>query len=1359
MEEDNRIVLRLARDTGSNSTDEKWQVLSLSDHGTLCKFGKRARSGKGKKVVGQKQKIALTISKSSTAVIQSSKRKGRQKTKIKKTVTSATTVVNDASELAHGDSTQSDAQQTDVFSANCRNFCGSSGVQKRGAVTRRRRTAAVIHNDNHAQKENLIEADDFKNMNKTNDITNNVDSAGTVATDHCNVAMDSESALIQKDGIPVRKDNCPKGSRLNGTFPVTDESLKTSRRRKVMPELKTTQTTKHRCRVKARVSEIKDAKTETEAGETVDVASSSESNTLSSDVIFCGILTSRRSRPVKNRRLMDSCFVYDHTVRVRRSRKSAKKQPTAEAVVNAECMITESSESNSVQLQGISDAGDLATLVDDKLNSPVPESKESLTCTLHECDVYEKCDLPSDLHALCSPKDTGEDASQFDEDGDACMPKLSPQMSISASEDTQILPEQDYMNVTEVEGNGWMVADDRKYDMPCDGANKDILSAESNSPLLKRMHSYVEDGSVDRWQLPSASDNSCYRFDHFGKSDDPLLAARPAETHEIEPVAPILCRASSDSCITDNSTTETEPRHSEMYDTSTNYSDGLSCMPGLNDNTAETCEVEPILSIAINNDFYTADNSMPEIQPTASEMYDTSTNYSDELSCMHDLYENTAETRKTEPVLSSAIHNDSCTADKSTTEIQPTAIEMYDASTNSCDGLSCMLDTNENTAETCKIEPVLSSVLNDPCATDNSATDVRPMDSEMHNASTNFSDGFSCLPDTNENSGSDMGAGMGADTDMFTMAGELDSLPAENAEDSEVYMDVSNDVMDSASAVINSAFVEAEVIISCDTVTTELSNDVGVDDVLPLCESVNSAELNNTFDAEPSLSGSVDHDGCHNLCCGEIITTNTDHETMNHSSPQAVVHSSGSESKISLKRSAASHCRRNTAHRSHRARRKTVSESTGVGFYHNSTENSVELLNATVCSEENCEEMPAADHNVGSDVVIFTDAKYQVTDQSIDLPDIFTNTSAESCLPAKRTLPVCRRRRNSDRSHTACRKIVTENAETDLCCNLAEKSAELLNVTVCSEENREVLPVADRSAESDIIVAKSQIADKDISLPGTSTNTSSQSILPARRIVTICIRRKNLDKSPGDPQKTVRENVEMDFRDNISEENSAVSLNVTVCSAENREERLVADQNLNSNLEIAAGAESRIIHQSTDLPDASTSTLTEATLPARITASSRHRKSADTSHRARRKRVTKNGQTDLRSNLAEKSAELVNVTVCSEEIHEELLAADGSVENDIIIAKTQTVDQSTDLPDATTDTFTESSLPAISCRRRRNSHRTRLKTESGNVAEDICHGLSERLFHCLSVNICDIVISVHIDVMITLVLARITCTE
>ena len=588
MQADNHIVLRLARDSGASSTDDRWQVLSLSDHGTFCKLDQKVRSGKCKKVTRRKQKILLTVSKSCNAVTPSNKGKGRQKMRIKKNFVNATSILN--SDLEHGNRRR-DAKQTGVSAADCCDFCGSSNIQKRGTV--RRSSTDVIYQDSHAQKENFFEASDSGNMSRTDDLTNNVEGVGIVTEDQFETAMDSEFVLTTKDDVHKHIDGWHKGSRLNGTFALTADSLKMRRHRKVMPEL---ETSKHRCRVKEKVSEAKDVKNEMEDCETVDVASTSESSTFNNDVIGCGVSMSRRSRPVKNRRLMDSCYVFGQMVKTRRPRKIAKKQPAADAVINPECLITDSSEIDSGKLQSINDAANDATVIRDKLHCHSPENKETL-CALKTSYVsvaeYPKHDSSS-LDVLCQLNDVNEDASQIDMHGNACMLKLNPDSSNSVSDTAQILLEEDCMMVTKVEENEWKVADDCKYDMHCDrAANTEVLPTESNSPLNS-----MADSSVNNCQLPGLSENTCHGFDDLVKTDDPLVATQAAETLEIKPF--LSSGINDDSCTDGNSTTESQPTDSEVYNTSTNYSDVLTCVSELNENTASNLDSHMLSTISCN---------------------------------------------------------------------------------------------------------------------------------------------------------------------------------------------------------------------------------------------------------------------------------------------------------------------------------------------------------------------------------------------------------------------------------------------------------------------------------------------------------------------------------------------------------------------------------------------------------------------------------------------------------------------------------------------------------------------------------------------------------------------------------------
>ena len=1057
MQADNHIVLRLARDTVANTTDDRWQILSLSGHGALCKVGQKVSSGKCKKVTRPKQKISVTICKSGIAAKQSNKRKVGHKMKIKKNFAGATTVLNSVSVTEQSDIKQKDAKETVAFAADCCDFCVSANVKKVKAVTRKSRTGAVTHKDSCAQSENLFEAVGSGNVNKIDDITNNVDDMGSVTADHFEMAIDSESLLIQKEDIYQHVDNWQKGNRLNGKFGALGDSLKTRRRRKVMPELKTS---KDCCRVKERVTEANDVKTEIVAAETVDVPPVSVSNTLNNDAVGCGISVSRRARPVKNRRLMDSCFVFGQTVKTRRPRKTAEKQPAAAAIVNPECMIAESSETNTDHLQSMNDPTNHASIIGDKSDCNMPESKSPL-CTVSESRgltaEYEKHNSPVDLHVLCPLNEFSEDSSQFDVHGNMCMPKLSPELSHPVSDTALMLLDRDCMTMIDVEEKNWMAADDCKYDMTCDApVTEDVFPAESNSPPIDGMHLFVEDCSVDSWQLPSVSENSCYGYDDSDQADDPVLATWPVEMLHIEPT--LNSTVKGDCCMAGNSITETQPADSEMYDISANYSDGLSCIPDLNQNSASYMGSH-LLDAVPNNAEANLFTMATEVDCLLAgkagniEVYaDVLNNTMDSATCTVNsvsveveefIYGNTGTTELPDDI------GDTGTGELSNDAVDDDAVLFPCASTESTE-LNKISDS----------APALSGTANH----DESHTicsDEVITDSEIVNHS---------IPKS-----------------VVCSRTSMSSKPAKRSTTSRHR--ISNTQIHSTKRNRRTHRKRVTESTGTEFCPNSLENCAKSMNVAVCseenCEGMPADEHN--FGSEMVIAGSSETPII-NFCTDKVITTDADSEIVTHNIPESVVCSSATESNIPVKKAATSRHRRNNnnTHQSRRARRKTAGENSGTDLLDNLAETSTKIMDVAIFGEESPEELPAADHSLGAEVVIASGSDTQIVNQSIYLPDLSRNASTECSLPAEITASSGRRRRNSHRSHRARLKVGSENAAEDICHGSAERCTD---GTVSSEEKHEPAVII---GDLDRLRHKSVEDDKVEEIQGSSLETESQ---------------------------------------------------------------------------------------------------------------------------------------------------------------------------------------------------------------------------------------------------------------------------
>ena len=584
----NHIVLRLARDTSTKSTDS-WQVLSIANHNAFCEFDQMIRAAKFKKVLRQKRRSSVTIHKPGNTAKLRNKRTGRQK---RQTLTKTAAVLNNVTVSDRGVSNDIESQairrkkskHANASAVDCCNFCVSTIAQKHQTVTRRSRSAQLLHKDGHPLKENFIEASDSGSVLTADNIVNTVTDAAVVTVDHFDNVCASERSvvsetLLTQDDSHHHVDSCQELNMCNGLFGLSADSVKIRRRRRRKVVLKS-KSVKRRHRVAERLSVAKDEKHESEADKTVDSKPVAKTEALNTDVIGSSIVVSRRSRPVKNTRLMNNCYVFSLPVKTRRRRKTAGKQPASESALNS---TTEHSEAGNSQLESIDNVANHSTAIDDdKLNChvPVPESAETSSTEKRSCFAVE-CTDPSSA----SIDEFNEDPAQRSISGNTCVHKQNADLLNGASDSTHIMHEETDTKLTEVKETGILAAADCKHNLhSCNTtADKDILIAVDTSPPLSCMHSDVKDDFTDNHQLSCPSENVCCAVDQSNKNGDITLAQSAETNTKSSPSGTVT----GDHCEADDTSDATviQRKDEKMHDVSAKYSDGLSCIPGTNETT------------------------------------------------------------------------------------------------------------------------------------------------------------------------------------------------------------------------------------------------------------------------------------------------------------------------------------------------------------------------------------------------------------------------------------------------------------------------------------------------------------------------------------------------------------------------------------------------------------------------------------------------------------------------------------------------------------------------------------------------------------------------------------------------------
>jgi len=578
--------------------------LSVSDHGTFCGFDKKIKSGRCKKACRRKPKISVTVRKPVSAAKQRNRGRGRQK---RNKFTDPARVLNDVIVPGLGGSQEGenqvngkkDSKCVKVLGADCCSFCGPSDAGRGGkTASRRPRTARVCRKNSPALKENVTKAKNSENANSAAGVTDTVAHIGNSTAVHSDTVNFTDAMATDCD------QHMDKGSELtvnSDKFDPADDFIKIRKCQKVTSKSKSR---KHNCRMKEILTETKDEKIETEAAEVANVASVSESDKPNTD-IDNGILSSRRSRPVKNRRLMNNCFIFNYPVKTRRQKTIANKLTAPETVANCASIINTSSEVNNGDAEIVSERTDVESCI------KVSESKGTLlTANMSENCTTEFVEKSSESNLHVSDPLVDFD-TQIDECRNTCMQKSNPDI---------LNPILD-IAVTEIEEDTCVVTDDCKYGtLNCDAAlDRDHSSSESKSPMLKR--SYATDGTANHCRLPSPAKKVCCDFDQTG---DIAVASQSADTLTTEPVlskSVDFCGMADSSNATDILQTD-----NKMDNISTDYYDEHSCIHDLNENNADNMDIysSAVDACNVENDTFTGAVESDWLFPQTADDADTS---------------------------------------------------------------------------------------------------------------------------------------------------------------------------------------------------------------------------------------------------------------------------------------------------------------------------------------------------------------------------------------------------------------------------------------------------------------------------------------------------------------------------------------------------------------------------------------------------------------------------------------------------------------------------------------------------------------------------------------------------------------
>ena len=997
---DNHIVLRLARDTGIKSSDSWQVLsLSCCgafcefDQTTRTDRHKKVTRQKRQISVTVRKPGVAAKRRNKGKSKQKGKKLTGTATVLNDIIVSECADSNDVGQVIR----RRDLKQTNVLAAECCDFCGSSNARKRGSVPRRSRTTRLLDKDSHALKENFFEASDNGNTNTTNNVTTSLLDTGNITAVHfdnvnCTNARSniSQTSLAQDEDGHQRVDNCQESGVYNGRFGLADDSVNVRKRRKVMPKLEPikhhchveeglseskdkldqmeaaekvdgahacesdgladdsvkvrkrgkvmpkSEPIKHRCHVEERLSESKDKLEQMEAAEKVDGARVRKSDNVNTDVIGGSVLVSRRSRPVKNMRLMNNCYIFSPTVKTRRRKKAGGKQLAAETALNPNCATTESSETGSSQMESISDpvtATQHAVVGNDKFNCHIPAGEEtSQNSTLNKsCSEaeYAEPSSASNLPVLNLLDDFKEDTAQNDVSENLCAHRSNADISDTVSETVH---EEIGIKVAEIEESSCTLPDDCK----CDRQNhdtavkEDFSTAESNTPPLDCMHSCMKDDSIDNQQLSSPSDNICCDLDQLSRTDEVTVTIESSETLKTESV--LSGTVNSDYCEIDdsNDVVEIQPRDNSI---SFEFSDGLSCTADLNDNTAanmDSCQ------------------SMMD----ASELESSELRTSTALDCL----------------LPDSADDIGVCIDMHKNMTNLTAV-MADITSVDCEMPEFVTDDTGASASCNDVDDTNDVQLLSEAACSNATEIVETLMSDKQGSVTDKASACLPLPEPEFLTAYDVKLGKNTD--------EIDDMvPAVAAASSCGVTD--SDCRNLHSDVVTAS--EAACSKSTEIVETLMSDKQGsvtdkVSACLPLPEpdfltaydvklGKNTGEIDEMVPAVAAASscGVTDSD-CRILHFDVVTAASDNSQSVNLSiQPAAISIAATSKSTLPVRRTPTSHHHhRSSTHRSHRSRRKSVGQNVAGDINDKSAESSVDSLNGRVCSEETCEQLTVDD--------------------------------------------------------------------------------------------------------------------------------------------------------------------------------------------------------------------------------------------------------------------------------------------------------------------------------------------------------------------------------------------------------------
>jgi len=880
----NHIVLRLARDTGTRST-ERWQILSVSDQ-----VNQKVSTGKCRKVSRRKPKLLLTVRRPDNAVKQRIRGKGGKK---KKNSADSASVLNNTTVPECGVSSDSESRvirqkackHKKVLSEDCCSFCSVTNARG-GAVTRKSRTARVLHKD--SLKENF-DAKVNSNISVADDIEDKVTDKGNFTAGY-KVNCTSSSCMVSKTLLTGEEesrqciDSCQDTSVYNGMLGGAGDSVKIGKRRKTMPM---SESSKHCCRETDRLSETNAA----EAGKTADVTSVCESDDLNSDVNCNRMLVSRRARPVKNRKLMNNCYVFSLLVKTTRRRKVTGKQPGPEAVVNPQCTVTCSSEASSGQMEnasGIVNVTNETVMTEgDKLTFPVTENKAT-SCTSNKSDIMTEYTENSCASTLCEFDDFCEGATQSSVSISEHVFKPNADILNTISDTTCIPHEESDIKVANDDNTLCVLADDCKYvtnetvitegdNLTCSVTENNETSCTSNKSDI--MTEYTENSSASTLCELDLLDEFC---------EGAMQYSVPGSVHVLKPNPDVLNTISDTTCIV-----REESDMKVADDENTSYVLADDCKYNiLNCDTVADKDISTAASNGSPVLSHLKDESVSESQfPTMAEniCYDF-----DHLIRTDDIKVAT-EKLETESVPSAEVNVDFCRLDGSrdSSEIQHTHNEMCNTLTEHIDGLVPVPAANEN---------IETHVECDMLAVDASNTDADKPTSDKESdclLPESAGDDKICM-DLCENLMDSASATVPERVDKPRSDMESDWLLPQRVGDDEMCADVHENLMDSASATVAVSVGDVEIGTDVcenlmDSISIAIAESMGDDEIctdvhenlmmdsasVDIAERVNKSRSD--MESDFLLPESVGNDEiCHDVC-----------ENLIESAPKDIAESAG----------------------------------------------------------------------------------------------------------------------------------------------------------------------------------------------------------------------------------------------------------------------------------------------------------------------------------------------------------------------------------------------------------------------------------------------------------------------------------